>query len=486
MKKVLSWVLAAFLGISILGIIGTGGGENSAPTTPAQTIESNQTTSDDTDDSPPSGGGQTQTDQTDSGQAESEPSGEDQTSSDQTLPEQSSPDRTETEEADETETDQAGTEQTTPEQTKPEETEPPVLSPTDNFELSNFEIHFIDVGQADAALVICDDQTMLIDGGNSADSSLIYTYLKDHGISHIDYMIGTHAHEDHIGGLSGALNYATVGTVFCPVTSYDSKAFTSFVKYVTQQGVSITVPKAGDTFSLGNASVKILACNAGNDTNNTSIVLKITYGSTSFLFTGDAERETEQAILGAGYDLSSTVLKVGHHGADTSTTYPFLREIMPKYAVISVGANNSYGHPTENTLSRLRDADVKVYRTDMQGTIICSSDGQNVTFSVSKNPDADTLYPVSKPGSVETPAETDSTPETTPSTSETTPSADETTASSGDNGGTTYVLNTNTKKFHYESCSSAGKISAKNKDYYTGDREDLIEQGYSPCGICDP
>jgi hypothetical protein len=120
-----------------------------------------------------------------------------------------------------------------------------------------------------------------------------------------------------------------------------------------------------------------------------SIVLRIVYGGTSFLFTGDAEREEEQDILNAGFNLDSTVLKVGHHGSDTSTTYPFLREIMPQYAIISVGNDNTYGHPTEDTLSRLRDADVKLFRTDLQGDIFCTSDGKTVSFSVTRNPNAD-------------------------------------------------------------------------------------------------
>ena len=131
---------------------------------------------------------------------------------------------------------------------------------------------------------------------------------------------------------------------------------------------------------LGSARVEILGVNEDTDPNNTSIVLRIDYGSTSFLFTGDAERESEQKMLNRGANLSATVLKVGHHGSNSSTTYPFLREVMPQYAVISVGTGNSYGHPTENTLSRLRDADVQVFRTDRHGDVLCSSNGRTVTF----------------------------------------------------------------------------------------------------------
>lgn len=241
-------------------------------------------------------------------------------------------------------------------------------------ETSRFELTFLDVGQADAAIVECDGHSMLIDGGNKPDSNLIYSVLKRKAVSHLDLIVGTHAHEDHIGGIPGALNYATAEKTLCPVTSYDSNAFEDFSRYAGSHGGGISVPAVGDRYSIGSATVDILGVNSDSDTNNSSIILKITYGETTFLFMGDAEREAEQVILNNGTDLSATVLKVGHHGSDTSTTYPFLRESMPQYAVISVGAGNSYGHPADNTLSRLRDASVTVYRTDLQGDIICTSD----------------------------------------------------------------------------------------------------------------
>lgn len=262
------------------------------------------------------------------------------------------------------------------------DTAPPTASLTAD---SQIEVHFIDVGQADAALIICDGETMLIDGGNVEDSSLLYTYLSDRGIEHLDYAVVTHAHEDHVGGMSGALTYATADTVLCPVTSYDTKAFTNFVKSVESQELTITVPSAGDTFSLGSANVEILHCDPdADDPNNTGIVLRIDHGETSFLFTGDAEREVEERILEEGRNVDCTVLKVGHHGSSTSTSYRWLYEADPEYAVISVGKNNSYGHPHEEVTSRLSDDDITVYRTDLQGDIVCISDGESVSFTTKK------------------------------------------------------------------------------------------------------
>ena len=341
---------------------------------------------------------------------------------------------------------------------------------------SSFEVHFIDVGQADAALVLCDDSAMLIDGGNAADSNLIYSYLKKLKVKELDYIVCTHAHEDHVGGLAGALNYATVDTALCPVTSYDSKAFKNFVKYLDKQDVEITVPEAGDTYELGSAEFEILGPIEidEDDPNNTSIVLRIVYGETSFLFTGDAGRDEESDILDEDYELESTVLKVGHHGSDTSTSYKFLNEVLPKYAVISVGEGNSYGHPTEDTLSRLRDADVKVLRTDMQGDIICKSDGEKVSFTVEKNADADTF------GTLE-PNSTQKKSATTTKSESTVKKEEQKTS-----GGSSYVLNTNTKKFHRPDCSSVGQMKDKNRQDFTGTRDEVIRMGYDPCKRCNP
>lgn len=351
---------------------------------------------------------------------------------------------------------------------------------------SYFEAHFIDVGQADSSLIICDGKAMLIDGGNSDDSNLIYSYLNKNKVSHLDCIVATHAHEDHIGGLAGALISASVDTLYCPVTESDSKSFKNMLKYAEKQNLSITVPQVGDSFMLGSAKVDIIACNSEYDANESSIVLKIIYGDTSFLFTADAEKAAELAILESGYDLKSTVLKVGHHGSSTSTSYAFLREVLPKYAVISVGSDNSYGHPTELTLSKLRDADAVVYRTDMQGDIICRSDGENVTFTVSRNADADTLYPVPHKAS-STPASTDDEIVEIPTTPTPVASTDKTDdVADIPEQVIKYILNTDSHKFHYSYCPGTANIKIANREAFTGTRSELIEKGYFPCKRCNP
>lgn len=250
---------------------------------------------------------------------------------------------------------------------------------------STFSVRYIDVGQADLALVECDGHYMLIDGGNKADSDLIYSVLEKTMVPKFDIIVGTHAHEDHIGGLPGAFAYTTADLTLSPVTDYDSKAFADFKRYADEKGGGLVVPDIGDKYKLGSADIEILGVNMAEKTNDTSIILKVTYGATSFLFTGDAEREAEQAILDNNTDISATVLKVGHHGSATSTSYSWLYNIDPKYAIISVGKDNDYNHPTDEVLSRLRDANVETYRTDLNGDIIVTSDGTTVSVMANYN-----------------------------------------------------------------------------------------------------
>ena len=261
----------------------------------------------------------------------------------------------------------------------------PAYSKTQHSEDSTFSIHFFNVGEGDSALVECDGHYMLIDGGNPSNSSFLYSYLQRHKIEYLDDIICTHVHADHAGGLSGALNYAKVGTAYAPVTKGDGKAFINFVKYLDKQGKGITVPSPGDSFALGSAKITIIGpvdmSLASENENNSSIVLRIVYGDTSFLFTGDAEEAEELSIVNSKAVLRSTLLKVGHHGSSTSSSKEFLRAIKPDVSIISVGKDNGYGHPHEVILERLQKFCTKIYRTDIQGEIICRSDGSSLSFT---------------------------------------------------------------------------------------------------------
>ncbi len=242
------------------------------------------------------------------------------------------------------------------------------------------KVRYIDVGQGDCTLVSCGGEYLMIDGGPSKQSNEVYSILERMGVSHLDYVIATHPDADHIGGLAGALNYATCGTFYSSVTQHDTKTFANVVKYLGD--TPITVPQVGDFFYLGDAVVTFVGPveSYDDDTNNNSLVCRIDYGSTSFLFTGDAEQESESDMVKSGVNIEADVLKVGHHGSSSSTSKTFLDAVSPTYAVISVGADNSYGHPTSKTLSRLEKAGVEVYRTDELGSVIAVSDGSTITF----------------------------------------------------------------------------------------------------------
>ena len=246
-------------------------------------------------------------------------------------------------------------------------------------------VHFIDVGQADCALLECGGEYMLIDGGNREDGQLVISYLEQQGVETLSAVVCTHAHEDHVGGLPSVLAVYPTAAVYAPTRTYSSNVFDDFLYYTDQQRLEVTIPAPGDAFALGGAEVTVLGpVKSYAETNDTSIVLRVDYGSNSFLFTGDMEVAAENDMLdywGSRMDWEVDVLKVGHHGSNTSTGYRFLYEVAPKYGVISVGTDNLYGHPHKEPLSRFRDAGVTLYRTDKMGTVLAVSDGKEISFS---------------------------------------------------------------------------------------------------------
>ncbi|GAA0123025.1 MULTISPECIES: ComEC/Rec2 family competence protein [Clostridium] len=255
----------------------------------------------------------------------------------------------------------------------------------DNKNVNSMEklmVHFIDVGQADSILIEQGNSTMLIDAGNNDDGKIIKDYLKKRNITKIDYLVGTHPHEDHIGAMDDIIYEFEIGKIFMPKKTATTKTYRDVVTAANKKSLKFTAPKVGESFNMGEAVFTILApIKDYEDANNSSIVLKMKYGNNTFLFTGDAESSSEQDILNSKNDLSADLLKLGHHGSRTSSSDKFLDAVKPKYGIISCEKNNDYGHPHVETVKKMRERNIKLYRTDEQGTIVATSDGNEITFN---------------------------------------------------------------------------------------------------------
>ena len=245
---------------------------------------------------------------------------------------------------------------------------------------SDLVVSYLDVGQADAILVQNNGEAMLIDAGNNEDGELLVEYFRKNGVSSFKYLVGTHPHEDHIGGLDDIINNFSIDTIYLPDVITTTKTFTEVLDAIENKNKTYEIPKIGEEFYLGEArGVVIYTGNDDNDLNNSSIVLRLSFGNTSFLFTGDMEKKIEKKILDK--DIQADVLKVGHHGSEFSTMDTFLKRVNPKYAIISVGKKNSYGHPHKIILDKLNKNNVETHRTDEEGTIVVTSDGKNIMIT---------------------------------------------------------------------------------------------------------
>lgn len=248
------------------------------------------------------------------------------------------------------------------------------------------KVHHIDVGQADSILIQSPGgKTMLIDAGNNPDGRNVVTYLKQQGVNKINIIIGTHPHEDHIGGLDTVIQSFDIGAVYMPKVSSNTKTFEDVLAAVKNKGLKVTTAAGGINLDLDtDLKIEMFAPNSSkyDEINNYTAVCKVSYGNTAFLFDGDAEEVSEKEMINKGYNLKADVLKVGHHGSSSSTSMEFLDKVNPRYAVISVGKGNDYKHPNKSTMEKLRNKGIPVYRTDQCGTIIAVSDGKNVTFNV--------------------------------------------------------------------------------------------------------
>lgn len=249
-----------------------------------------------------------------------------------------------------------------------------------NIVSSDLRIYFFDVGQADSILITNNGHNMLIDAGNNEDGSKLVTYLQEElQITKLEYVVGTHPHEDHIGGLDDIINNFDVENVYLPDVTTTTKTFEDVLDAIESKNLSITIPEIDNTFKLGEADFTVLYTGSNTkDLNASSIVLKMVFGNYSYLFTGDATEEVEEIIQNKNIDVD--VLKVAHHGSSYSSTESFLEKVSPSYAIISVGENNSYNHPGEDTIKRLQKYTDKIYMTKDLGTIVLTSDGKEITI----------------------------------------------------------------------------------------------------------
>lgn len=244
-------------------------------------------------------------------------------------------------------------------------------------------VHFLDVGQGLSILVQSEGQNLLYDGGPRSASSYVVSYLQEQNVSEIDYLISSHYDEDHVSGLIGCLNAFQVDNVIGADYIHDSSLYGSFMDAVAAHGLEVQHPAVGAEYTFGSGEFTILSPKEiSKESNANSVAIKLTNGENSFVFTGDADFNCEADMVNSGLDLSCDVLSVGHHGSATSTSWDFLQAAVPEFAVISCGAGNMYGHPHEETMEKLSDMGIQVYRTDEQGTIVVSSDGNSLSWNM--------------------------------------------------------------------------------------------------------
>ncbi len=228
-------------------------------------------------------------------------------------------------------------------------------------------VYYFDVGQADSILIVNNGQSMLIDAGKRESGDVVVNNLKTIGIEKIDYLVGTHPHEDHIGGMAKVVGNFDIGTIFMPKTPHTSATYEKLIDEIANKKKKITVPKVGQTFKVGNADCEIMSIEDNKDNFNLcSIVIRMEYEGTSYLFTGDAEEENESARSWP----QTNVLKAGHHGSRTSSSQKFLDQVKPNLIIISCGANNDYGHPHAETMEKFKKLNATIYRTDESGNIL--------------------------------------------------------------------------------------------------------------------
>ncbi|MCH5249502.1 MAG: MBL fold metallo-hydrolase [Lachnospiraceae bacterium] len=359
-------------------------------------------------------------------------------------------------------------------------------------EPDKMDVHFIDVGQGDSTLIICGKHAMLIDAGDDSKGTAIQNYLKKQGVDKLDYLILTHPDADHIGGAPVVITKFEIKKVFVSNYEKDNKSYLKLIQALDNKNLKYTTPRVGAKFCLGTAEITFLAPNKEYDNpNDASIALIVENGDNRFIFSGDAGEAAEKDILNNGLDISADVYQVGHHGSKYSSSEEFLDAVAPEYAVISCGEGNSYGHPHAEVLNNLRSSKVKLYRTDEAGSIVATSDGKNISFSV---PASETWKAGEPAGSSNTAQNKGTTDASKTAQNKGTAGAASKEQSTGvenvvpekSNSASTeitYVLNVKTKKFHKPSCSGLPTV---NRQDTSESRESVIAQGYEPCKKCHP
>ena len=264
------------------------------------------------------------------------------------------------------------------------------MTSVSTFSGDTLRVNYIDVGQGDSIFIqLPNNETMLIDAGEAYKSENVINYLNNLGIKKIDYVVGTHPHTDHIGGLEEVINTFDIGSIYMPRASSTSKTYEDLLTTISSKGLKVKTAKSGVVvLDEDNLKLEFIAPNSDSysELNNYSAVLKLTYLDNTFLFMGDAETLSEEEITS---EIKADVIKVGHHGSDSSSSLEFVKKVSPEYAIIMVGEGNSYNHPYQSIIDRYESVGAKVLRTDLDGNIVCDSDGKEVSCSGDKDSSSD-------------------------------------------------------------------------------------------------
>ena len=323
---------------------------------------------------------------------------------------------------------------------------------------ASFSLTMLDVGQGLSVLIEADGEYLLYDGGGRSASSYVVSYLQQHGVDQVRWLVASHYDEDHISGLVGVLNTTEVEEALLPDYAADTRIYQSLQNAIAEQNVPVVTPLQGDLYTLGSAEIEVVG--PGNNhyakDNDNSLCLHVSYGNFQCLLTGDAEQYAEEDMVQSGQDLSCDVYVVGHHGSASSSCDALLDAAAPQYAFLSVGEGNPYGHPAEETLESIQRRGIALYRTDKQGEVTVYSDGDRYWFSTASCEDW---------------------------THGTQTFSDESVATTSPQEAL-FILNTHTKKFHLPDCPSAAQIEEQNKAYADVSRDELMSRGYTACKRC--